>query len=166
MVVCELPRLVAQDTVIHTDGDRVRGEDEEANLNDVGYDDIGVCRKSLRWLEFVSLSNFPFVILNSSRRSVSNPPEVFTPRNSKLPDDVDLERIAGDTHLQPIGPSLMNPRVSLFLRPSSGTSSPLARPHIDPNILTKNTNQEHGFSGADLTDICQCAAKSASRKSI
>ena len=38
---------IAQYTVIHTDGDRVKGEDEEANLNDVGYDDIGVCRKSL-----------------------------------------------------------------------------------------------------------------------
>ena len=42
----------------------------------------------------------------------------------------------------------------------------MARPHIAPNILTKNTNQEHGFSGADLTEICQRAAKLAIRESI
>ena len=39
--------IVAQDTVIHTEGDPVKREDEEANLNDVGYDDIGGCRKQM-----------------------------------------------------------------------------------------------------------------------
>ncbi|KAK7014613.1 hypothetical protein R3P38DRAFT_3205515 [Favolaschia claudopus] len=33
--------IVAQDTVIHTEGDPVKREDEEPNLNVVGYDDIG-----------------------------------------------------------------------------------------------------------------------------
>ncbi|KAK6972328.1 P-loop containing nucleoside triphosphate hydrolase protein [Favolaschia claudopus] len=39
--------IVAQDTVIHTEGEPVKREDEESNLNDVGYDDIGGCRKQM-----------------------------------------------------------------------------------------------------------------------
>ena len=40
--------------------------------------------------------------------------------------------------------------------------SPIA-PEVDLNFLAKNT---HGFSGADLTEICQRAAKLAIRESI
>ncbi|KAL7007244.1 AAA ATPase cdc48 [Cystobasidiomycetes sp. EMM_F5] len=39
--------IVAQDTVIHTEGDPIKREDEEANLSEVGYDDIGGCRKQM-----------------------------------------------------------------------------------------------------------------------
>ncbi|KAL1925285.1 uncharacterized protein VTP21DRAFT_168 [Calcarisporiella thermophila] len=39
--------IVAQDTVIHCEGDPIKREDEEANLNDVGYDDVGGCRKQM-----------------------------------------------------------------------------------------------------------------------
>ena len=39
--------IVAQETIIHCDGDPVKREDEEANLNDIGYDDIGGCRKQM-----------------------------------------------------------------------------------------------------------------------
>ncbi|KAF7985776.1 hypothetical protein HWV62_393 [Athelia sp. TMB] len=39
--------IVAQDTVIHDEGDPVKREDEESNLADVGYDDIGGCRKQM-----------------------------------------------------------------------------------------------------------------------
>ncbi|RDB26770.1 Cell division cycle protein 48 [Hypsizygus marmoreus] len=40
--------IVAQDTVIHTvQGDPVRERDEEQNLADVKYDDIGGCRKQM-----------------------------------------------------------------------------------------------------------------------
>jgi transitional endoplasmic reticulum ATPase len=39
--------IVAQDTVIHNEGDPVKREDEESNLADVGYDDIGGCRKQM-----------------------------------------------------------------------------------------------------------------------
>ncbi|KAK9894152.1 Valosin-containing protein [Cystobasidium minutum MCA 4210] len=39
--------IVAQETVIHCDGDPLKREDEEANLNEVGYDDIGGCRKQM-----------------------------------------------------------------------------------------------------------------------
>jgi len=39
--------IVAQDTVIHSEGDPVKREEEEANLADVGYDDIGGCRKQM-----------------------------------------------------------------------------------------------------------------------
>nr|ODO04470.1 transitional endoplasmic reticulum ATPase [Cryptococcus depauperatus CBS 7855] len=39
--------IVASETVIHTEGDPLDREAEEANLNDVGYDDLGGCRKQL-----------------------------------------------------------------------------------------------------------------------
>ncbi|KAF9199197.1 AAA ATPase cdc48, partial [Haplosporangium sp. Z 27] len=38
---------VAQDTVIHCEGEPIKREDEESNLADVGYDDIGGCRKQM-----------------------------------------------------------------------------------------------------------------------
>lgn len=39
--------IVSQDTVIHTEGDPINREDEESNLSDVGYDDIGGVRKQM-----------------------------------------------------------------------------------------------------------------------
>lgn len=39
--------IVAPDTVIHYEGDAIKREDEEENMNDVGYDDIGGARKQL-----------------------------------------------------------------------------------------------------------------------
>ncbi|KAJ7905531.1 P-loop containing nucleoside triphosphate hydrolase protein [Mycena olivaceomarginata] len=39
--------IVAQDTVIHTEGDPVKHEDKESNLSDVCYDNIGGCRKQM-----------------------------------------------------------------------------------------------------------------------
>ncbi|KAI9636171.1 P-loop containing nucleoside triphosphate hydrolase protein [Dioszegia hungarica] len=39
--------IVASDTVIHTEGDPIDREAEEADLNAVGYDDLGGCRKQL-----------------------------------------------------------------------------------------------------------------------
>lgn len=38
--------IVAPDTVIHTEGEPIKREDEE-KLDDVGYDDIGGCRKQM-----------------------------------------------------------------------------------------------------------------------
>eukprot|EP01105_Mastigella_eilhardi_P021580 TRINITY_DN523_c0_g1_i1.p1 TRINITY_DN523_c0_g1~~TRINITY_DN523_c0_g1_i1.p1 ORF type:complete len:822 (-),score=243.75 TRINITY_DN523_c0_g1_i1:76-2484(-) len=38
--------IVAPDTTIHCDGDPIKREEEE-KLNDVGYDDVGGCRKAL-----------------------------------------------------------------------------------------------------------------------
>ena len=39
--------IVAPDTVIHCDGDPIKRQDEEDMLNEVGYDDVGGCRKQL-----------------------------------------------------------------------------------------------------------------------
>lgn len=39
--------IVAPDTIIYCEGEPIKREDEEENLNDVGYDDIGGCRKQL-----------------------------------------------------------------------------------------------------------------------
>lgn len=38
---------VAQDTVIHCEGDPIKREDEEQSANQVGYDSIGGCRRQL-----------------------------------------------------------------------------------------------------------------------
>jgi len=39
--------IVAPSTLIHCEGEPIKREDEEGNLNDVGYDDIGGMRKQL-----------------------------------------------------------------------------------------------------------------------
>ncbi|CAF1467159.1 unnamed protein product [Rotaria sp. Silwood1] len=39
--------IVAPDTVIHCEGDPIKREEEEASLNEIGYDDIGGCRRQL-----------------------------------------------------------------------------------------------------------------------
>lgn len=39
--------IVAQDTVIHCEGEPINREEEENNINEVGYDDIGGCRKQM-----------------------------------------------------------------------------------------------------------------------
>merc|ERR1712156_1319079 len=39
--------IVAADTVIHAEGEPIKREEEEDNLNSIGYDDIGGCRKQL-----------------------------------------------------------------------------------------------------------------------
>lgn len=39
--------IVAPDTVIHHEGEPIKREDEEESLNEVGYDDVGGCRKQL-----------------------------------------------------------------------------------------------------------------------
>lgn len=39
--------IVAPDTVIHCEGEPIKREDEEEALNEVGYDDVGGCRKQM-----------------------------------------------------------------------------------------------------------------------
>lgn len=39
--------IVAPETVMHCEGDPVKREDEEDKMNEIGYDDIGGCRKQL-----------------------------------------------------------------------------------------------------------------------
>ncbi|KAI3660652.1 hypothetical protein MP638_004644 [Amoeboaphelidium occidentale] len=39
--------IVAQDTVIHCEGEPIKREDEETALNEIGYEDIGGCRKQM-----------------------------------------------------------------------------------------------------------------------
>jgi transitional endoplasmic reticulum ATPase len=39
--------MVAPDTVVHCEGDPIKREDEESKLNEVGYDDIGGCRRQM-----------------------------------------------------------------------------------------------------------------------
>lgn len=45
--------IVAPDTVIHCEGDPIKREDEEESLNEVGYDDVGGCRKQLAQIKEV-----------------------------------------------------------------------------------------------------------------
>lgn len=45
--------IVAPDTVIHCEGEPIKREDEEESLNEVGYDDVGGCRKQLAQIKEV-----------------------------------------------------------------------------------------------------------------
>ncbi|KAK0477174.1 P-loop containing nucleoside triphosphate hydrolase protein [Armillaria luteobubalina] len=68
--------VVAQDTVIHTEGDPVKREDEESNVNNIRYDDIGGCCKQMTQI-LVNLSNYRSVALNFSNLSASSLPEIL-----------------------------------------------------------------------------------------
>ena len=46
--------IVAPDTVIHCEGEPIKREDEEESLNEVGYDDVGGCRKQLAQIKEVN----------------------------------------------------------------------------------------------------------------
>ena len=48
--------IVAPDTVIHCEGEPIKREDEEEALNEVGYDDVGGCRKQLAQIKEVNLT--------------------------------------------------------------------------------------------------------------
>ena len=39
--------IVSPDTVIHHEGDPIKREEVEEALNEVGYDDVGGCRKQM-----------------------------------------------------------------------------------------------------------------------
>ena len=45
--------IVAPDTVIHCEGEPIKREEEEDALNEVGYDDVGGCRKQLAQIKEV-----------------------------------------------------------------------------------------------------------------
>ncbi|KAI1290448.1 Transitional endoplasmic reticulum ATPase TER94 [Halotydeus destructor] len=112
--------IVAPDTVIHCEGEPVKREEEEETLNDVGYDDIGGVRKQLAQIkEMVELplrhpSLFKAIGVKPPRGILLyGPPgtDIGIPdatgrleilrihtKNMKLGDDVDLEKIAAETH--------------------------------------------------------------------
>ena len=48
--------IVAPDTVIHCEGEPIKREDEEEALNEVGYDDVGGCKKQLGQIKEVCLT--------------------------------------------------------------------------------------------------------------
>ncbi len=62
--------------VIHTEGDPLDREAEEANLNAVGYDDLGGCRKQLAQVcVFPPSIRYGAVILTKQRfENLSNSP--------------------------------------------------------------------------------------------
>ena len=87
--------IVAQDTVIHTEGDPVKREDEESNLADVGYDDIGGCRKQMaqirEMVEVGYLASLLFNYLLKSRNCPQLPlrhPQLFKSIGIKPPRGV------------------------------------------------------------------------------
>ena len=46
---------MAPDTVIHCEGEPIKREDEEEALQEVGYDDVGGCRKQLAQIKEASV---------------------------------------------------------------------------------------------------------------
>jgi transitional endoplasmic reticulum ATPase len=58
------------------EGDPVKREDEESNLNDVGYDDIGGCRKQMAQIR--ELVELPLRHPQLFKSIGIKPPEVFS----------------------------------------------------------------------------------------
>merc|ERR1712050_790092 len=105
--------ICAPDTVIHCEGEPVKREDEE-KLDDVGYDDIGGCKKAMAQIrEMIGATNRPNSIDAALRRfgrfdrelDIGVPDDngrleilrIHT-KNMKLGPDVKLEDIAANTH--------------------------------------------------------------------
>lgn len=51
--------------MIHTEGDPLDREAEEATLNDVGYDDLGGCRKQLAQVSGLARSRKHFLLIGA-----------------------------------------------------------------------------------------------------
>ncbi len=63
--------IVAPDTVIHCEGEPIKREDEEESLNEVGYDDVGGCRKQLAQIKEVSGHYLELFCVGSPARVLS-----------------------------------------------------------------------------------------------
>ena len=69
--------IVAPDTVIHCEGEPIKREDEEESLNEVGYDDVGGCRKQLAQIKEVRVARFFHSNLEAKRRPISKKMNYF-----------------------------------------------------------------------------------------
>ena len=63
---------MAPDTVIHCEGEPIKREDEEEALNEVGYDDVGGCRKQLAQIKEVCSGDMVLVKGRQSAAATSN----------------------------------------------------------------------------------------------
>ncbi|KAA0189085.1 hypothetical protein HAZT_HAZT004989, partial [Hyalella azteca] len=58
--------IVSQDTVIYCEGEPVKREEEDESLNEVGYDDIGGCRKQMAQIK--EMVELPLPVVNKREK--------------------------------------------------------------------------------------------------
>ncbi|KAG7134116.1 Cell division control protein 48 like [Verticillium longisporum] len=99
--------IVAQDTVIHCEGDPIERDEEENNLNEVGYDDIGGCRKQMAQIRktlmaravanetgaFFFLINGPEIMSKMAGESESNLRKAFEEAEKNSPAIIFIDEI-------------------------------------------------------------------------
>lgn len=56
--------IVAPDTVIHCEGEPIKREDEE-RMDDVGYDDIGGCRRQMAQVKLSVRRSAVLIVVNA-----------------------------------------------------------------------------------------------------
>ncbi|KAH0627750.1 hypothetical protein JD844_008036 [Phrynosoma platyrhinos] len=174
--------IVAPDTVIHCEGEPIKREDEEESLNEVGYDDIGGCRKQLAQIkEMVELplrhpALFKAIGVKThgevERRIVS---QLLTLMDG-LKQRAHVIVMAATNRPNSIDPALR--RFGRFDREVDiGIPDATGRLEI-LQIHTKNmkladdvdleqvANETHGHVGADLAALCSEAALQAIRKKM
>jgi len=74
----EFGSITEDEQVIHTEGEPLDREAEEANLNEVGYDDLGGCRKQLAQVSSQSKDHGveTYAADSRARRVAASPPSV------------------------------------------------------------------------------------------
>merc|ERR1712050_515333 len=128
--------IVAPDTVIHCEGEPVKREDEE-KLDDVGYDDIGGCKKAMAQIrEMIGATNRPNSIDAALRRFGRFDREL----DIGVPDD--------------------NGRLEIL---RIHTKNMKLAPDVKLEDISANTN---GFVGADLAQLCTEAALTCIREKM
>eukprot|EP00919_Chromeraceae_sp_WS-2016_P080602 GHVR01190559.1.p1 GENE.GHVR01190559.1~~GHVR01190559.1.p1 ORF type:complete len:444 (+),score=122.20 GHVR01190559.1:94-1425(+) len=174
--------IVAPDTVIHCEGEPVKREDEE-KLDEVGYDDIGGCKKQMAQIrEMIELplrhpTLFKTLGVKPPRgvllygppgsgktliaRAVANEtgaffflingPEVM----SKMAGEAEANLRRAFEEAEKNSPAI------IFID-EIDSIAPVAD-NVQKNFIAYKTE---GFSGADIAEFCQRAAKAAIRDSI
>ncbi|KAJ7016287.1 hypothetical protein C8F04DRAFT_1202680 [Mycena alexandri] len=144
--------VVAQDTRVT----QSRREEEKSNLADVGYDDIGGCRKQMTQIrELVELPLRHPQLFKSHRYQAHSRVLFFLVNGPEI-----MSKMAGqsESNLRKLASTAKARGSGNGDDGDAGDRKPPVSPEVNLDFLVKST---HGYSG-----ICQRAAKPAIRESI
>uniref|UniRef100_A0A8V0Y903 Transitional endoplasmic reticulum ATPase n=1 Tax=Gallus gallus TaxID=9031 RepID=A0A8V0Y903_CHICK len=153
--------IVAPDTVIHCEGEPIKREDEEESLNEVGYDDIGGCRKQLAQIKEMVERRIVSQLL-TLMDGLKQRAHVIVMAATNRPNSIDpaLRRFGRFDREVDIGIPDATGRLEIL---QIHTKNMKLADDVD---LEQVANETHGHVGADLAALCSEAALQAIRKKM